>query len=45
MPPKRNRSRQVTPPWVDALITILEFIGMIALILSGIHALLTLITA
>jgi hypothetical protein len=43
MPPKRNREQRVTPPWVDTLITWLEFIGVIGVILSGIYALVTLV--
>jgi hypothetical protein len=43
MPPKRNRNRQVTPAWLDTLITWLEFLGIIATILAGIYALVTLI--
>lgn len=42
MPPKRNRNRQVTPPWVDTLIAWLEFAGLIAVFLSGLYALVTL---
>lgn len=42
MPPKRNRHRQVTPPWVDTFITWLEFIGLIGVILTGIYSLFTL---
>ena len=41
MPPKRNRNLQVTPAWVDTLITWLEFIGMIGIVLVGIYALVT----
>jgi hypothetical protein len=41
MPPKRNRNLQVTPAWVDTLITWLEFIGLIGIVLSGIYALVT----
>ena len=41
MPPKRNLNLQVTPAWVDTLITWLEFIGLIGIVLSGIYALVT----
>jgi hypothetical protein len=41
MPPKRQKHRQVTPAWVDTLITWLEFIGLIAVILGGLYGLVT----
>lgn len=40
---KRNRSRQITPAWVDTLIQLLEIIGMIGTILAGIYALVTML--
>jgi hypothetical protein len=41
MPPKRDRNRQVTPPWLDTLIAWLEFIGLVGAILAGFYALAT----
>lgn len=43
MTKKYKKPRPATPGWVDSLIVVLEFIGVIATILAGIYALVTLI--